>query len=58
MQLKFKGSTFSHKKSTLKQCLSFDWLVGMLEKVKENHFVGAFSIVLRITAVTLNTSCM
>jgi hypothetical protein len=30
---------------------------GMLERMEENHFVGAFSIVLTITAVTLNTSC-
>jgi hypothetical protein len=52
-----EGSTSSHKKSTLKQCLSFGCLVVMLEKVEENHFVGAFSIVLTITAVTLNTSC-
>jgi hypothetical protein len=29
---------------------------GMMERV-ENHFVGAFIIVLTITAVTLNTSC-
>jgi hypothetical protein len=31
---------------------------GMLERMEENHFVGAFSIVLTITAVTLNTSVM
>jgi hypothetical protein len=29
---------------------------GMIERVEENHFVSAFSIVLTITAVTLITS--
>jgi hypothetical protein len=30
---------------------------GILERVEENNFVSAFSIVLTITTVTLNTSC-